>query len=80
MIHYDNIVPWGRAYIEYVNMFALKPDILSKKVLGCGDGPAAFNAVGNAFGGNITSIDPIFQFTEKEIEKRIEKTFGEVNN
>jgi hypothetical protein len=80
MIHYENIVPWGRAYIEYVNMFDLKPDFLSKKVLGCGDGPAAFNSVGNAFGGNITSIDPIFSLPKKEIEKRINETFGEVIN
>jgi hypothetical protein len=79
-IHYENIVPWGRAYIEYVHMFDLKPDFLSKKVLGCGDGPAAFNSVGNAFGGNITSIDPIFSLSKKDIEKRINETFGEVIN
>ena len=80
MIHYENIVPWGRSYTEYVSMFGLTPYFLSKKVLGCGDGPAAFNSVGNAFGGNITSIDPIFSFPKKEIEKRINETFGEVIN
>jgi hypothetical protein len=80
MISYENIVPWGRSYTEYVTMFNLTPYFLSKKVLGCGDGPAAFNSVGNAFGGNITSIDPIFSLTKKEIEKRIDQTFGEVIN
>jgi hypothetical protein len=78
MISYENIVPWGRSYTEYVTMFNLTPFFLSKKVLGCGDGPAAFNSVGNAFGGNITSIDPIFSLSKKEIEKKIDKTFGEV--
>jgi len=78
MIHYENIIPWGRSYTEYITMFNLTPYFLSKKVLGCGDGPAAFNAVGNAFGGNITSIDPLFSFSKKEIEKRIDATFGEV--
>jgi hypothetical protein len=78
MISYENIVPWGRSYTEYVTMFGLTPYFLSKKVLGCGDGPAAFNSVGNAFGGNITSIDPIFSLSKKEIEKRIDETFGEV--
>jgi SAM-dependent methyltransferase len=78
MISYENIVPWGRSYTEYVTMFNLTPYFLSKKVLGCGDGPAAFNSVGNAFGGNITSIDPIFSLSKKEIEKQIDKTFGEV--
>jgi hypothetical protein len=79
-IHYENIVPWGRSYNEYVNMFNLKPDFLSKRVLGCGDGPAAFNTTATAFGGNITSIDPIFHLSKKEIEKRIEETFDEVIN
>jgi hypothetical protein len=59
-------------------MFGLTPYFLSKKVLGCGDGPAAFNAVGNAFGGNIASVDPIFSFSKKEIEKRINETFDVV--
>jgi hypothetical protein len=79
-IHYENIIPWGRSYTEYVTMFGLTPYFLSKKVLGCGDGPAAFNAVGNAFGGNIISIDPIFRLPKKDIEKRINETFGEVIN
>lgn len=78
MIEYKNIVPWGRSYTEYVSMFHLSPGFLSQKVLGCGDGPAAFNSVANAFGGNVTSIDPIFQFSKKEIEQRIKETFGEV--
>jgi SAM-dependent methyltransferase len=79
-IHYDNIVPWGRSYNEYMIMFNLKPDYLSKRVLGCGDGPAAFNAVATAFGGNVISIDPLFSLTKKEIEKRIEESFDEVIN
>ena len=78
MIEYKSIVPWGRSYTEYVSMFLLSPGFLSQKVLGCGDGPAAFNSVANAFGGNVTSIDPIFHFSKKEIEKRINETFGEV--
>jgi hypothetical protein len=79
-VHYENIIPWGRSYTEYISMFNLKPDFLSKKVLGCGDGPAAFNSVGNAFGGSVVSIDPIFNLSKKEIEKRINETFGEVIN
>lgn len=78
MIEYKNIVPWGRSYTEYVSMFNLAPGFLSKKVLGCGDGPAAFNSVANAFGGNVTSVDPIFKFSKNEIQKRINETFGEV--
>lgn len=78
MIEYKNVVPWGRSYTEYVSMFHLSPGFLSKKVLGCGDGPAAFNSVANAFGGNVISIDPIFRYSKKEIEDRIKTTFSEV--
>ena len=78
MIEYEKIVPWGRSYTEYVSMFHLSPGFLSQKVLGCGDGPAAFNAVANAFGGNVTSIDPIFKLSKNEIDKRIKETFTEV--
>lgn len=80
MIEYEKIVPWGRSYIEYVSMFNLTPEFLSKRVLGCGDGPAAFNAVANAFGSRVTSVDPIYNLSLKEIEKRINETFGEVIN
>jgi hypothetical protein len=80
MIEYKNIVPWGRSYTEYVSMFNLTPDFLSKKVLGCGDGPAAFNAVATAFGNKIISIDPIYNLSLNEIEKRIQVTFGDVIN
>jgi SAM-dependent methyltransferase len=80
MIDYKNIIPWGRSYTEYVNMFHLSPGFLSKKVLGCGDGPAAFNAVANAFGGHVVSVDPIFELSKDEIEKQINSSFSEVIN
>lgn len=80
MIDYKNIIPWGRSYTEYVNMFHLSPGFLSKKVLGCGDGPAAFNAVANAFGGHVVSVDPIFELSKDKIEKQINSSFSEVIN
>ncbi|MDA3818516.1 MAG: hypothetical protein PF486_14130 [Prolixibacteraceae bacterium] len=80
MIDYKNIIPWGRSYTEYVNMFHLSPGFLSKKVLGCGDGPAAFNAIANAFGGHVVSADPIFKLSKKEIEAQINNSFSEVIN
>ena len=38
------VVPWGRAFDEYVAMFQLTDDDIGRSLLGCGDGPAAFNA------------------------------------
>ncbi|HJW86861.1 MAG TPA: hypothetical protein VJ440_09535 [Candidatus Brocadiaceae bacterium] len=40
----DKVVPWGRSYEEYVSMFDLTEIDLELRVLGCGDGPAAFNS------------------------------------
>lgn len=74
----NTIVPWGRSFAEYKAMFALSPLDLEKKILGCGDGPAGFNAVLTGNGGRVTSADPIYAFTGEEIRKRIKETFGEV--
>ena len=70
----ENIVPWGRSYEEYVSMFSLTPNCLDKKILGCGDGPASFNAHMNRSGRPTISIDPLYRFSAEEIEARIEET------
>jgi hypothetical protein len=41
---YENVVPWGRSYEEYLRMFGLGPDDLKGRILGCADGPASFNS------------------------------------
>lgn len=69
------IVPWGRSYAEYVDMFALTPSDLAKTLLGCGDGPAAFNAVLSQAGGHIISVDPLYELNAAAIAKRIDETF-----
>ena len=38
------VVPWGRSFKEYVRMFDLTKKDLQKRIIGCGDGPASFNA------------------------------------
>ncbi len=75
---YKNIVPWGRNFDEYKRMFDLNEDELKLKILGCGDGPASFNFECNSSGGNVTSIDPIYNFTKAEIKKRIDETYKDV--
>lgn len=73
-----DIVPWGRSFAEYVSMFALSADDLPKRILGCGDGPASFNAELTRRGGTVVSIDPLYVFSGNEIRKRIDETFDEV--
>ena len=73
-----DIVPWGRSYDEYVAMFALSDPDLQKRILGCGDGPASFNAGLTKAGGSVLSVDPLYRFSAAGIRNRIRQTFSEV--
>ena len=74
----DQVVPWGRSYDEYAAMFALSASDLGGCILGCGDGPAAFNSVLTQRGGRAVSADPVYQFSADEIRGRIAATYPEV--
>jgi hypothetical protein len=74
----ENIIPWGRSFDEYVNMFALDEKDLSKKIIGCGDGPASFNAEATQRNCRIVSFDPIYQFSVYDIEQRVRETYPQV--
>jgi SAM-dependent methyltransferase len=74
----DKVVPWGRSFPEYVNMFALSAGDCQKRILGVGDGPASFNAVLSSRGGNVVSVDPLYRFSAAEIRQRIGETFDAV--
>jgi len=56
-------------------MFGLSAGDLGKRILGCGDGPAAFNAVLSKRGGRVVSVDPLYRFSVQEIRDRIAATF-----
>lgn len=68
----DNIVPWGRKCEEYVRMFSLDECDLQKKILGCGDGPASFNAEMTKRNSNVVSVDPVYKFSAAQIRERVE--------
>lgn len=68
-----NVVPWGRNFREYVNMFNLTENDLTKKIAGFGDGPASFNYEATEKGCDVVSFDPVYQFSKEEISKRIEE-------
>ncbi len=74
----EEIVPWGRSYDEYVAMFGLTPADLQGRILGCGDGPAAFNATLTRRGGCVVSVDPLYRFAAAAIRARIAATHGTV--
>lgn len=70
----NEVVPWGRTLQEYKLMFNLSEIDLKTKILGCGDGPASFNAEMTQLGYSVVSIDPVYQFTAEQIKKRVEET------
>ncbi|WP_432773044.1 SAM-dependent methyltransferase [Francisella salimarina] len=59
-------------------MFLLSTNDLKSKILGCGDGPSSFNYEVTNIGGDVTSIDPIYKFSKKDIRQRIIETSKEV--
>lgn len=71
MFTLDQVVPWGRSFDEYRCMFALTEEDLDRTMIGCGDGPASFNAEATRRGGRIVSCDPIYRFEESQIQERI---------
>jgi hypothetical protein len=73
-----DVVPWGRSYDEYVEMFSLTAGDLRRPILGCGDGPAAFNAVATRDGCKVISVDPLYEFSVTQVARRIEDVFGHV--
>ena len=74
----ENVVPWGRSYEEFISMFSLSAADLGKRILGCSDGPAGFNAELTRRGGQVISVDPVYQFSVDEIKSRIEATYETV--
>lgn len=78
MFTLDRVVPWGRSFDEYTRMFALGDDDLGRKILGCADGPASFNAEAARRGMRVVSADPLYRLTAAEIRHRIAATYDQV--
>jgi hypothetical protein len=74
----QEIVPWGRSFDEYRAMFALDDADLAGTILGCGDGPASFNAGAGAHGARVVSVDPLYAFSAAEIRARIDAVRGDI--
>jgi hypothetical protein len=74
----DAVVPWGRSFDEYQRMFALSERDLELKVLGCGDGPASFNAEASRRGWRVVSCDPIYEWSASDIRGRVAETYEQI--
>ena len=71
----EEVVPWGRTLDEYRLLFDLSDEDIRSRIIGCGDGPASFNAEMCELGFRVTSVDPIYSLTRSDIEKRIAHTY-----
>jgi hypothetical protein len=59
-------------------MFALTDDELRLRIVGCGDGPASFNAEATRRGAKVVSCDPIYRWKVADIRDRIASTYDEI--
>lgn len=74
----DEIVPWGRSFADYQRMFSLSTADVNGHILGCGDGPASFNAELTSADGSVVSVDPLYSCSGDEIRARIDDIFETV--
>ncbi len=74
----NEVVPLGRTCTEYQAMFHLNKSDLNKKILDCGGGPSSFNYEMKTRNMEVITIDPLYQFSRKDIKKRIDETFEDV--
>jgi hypothetical protein len=68
----DAVIPWGRSFEEYSLIFGLTDADFAGLILGCGDGPASFNAEATALGHRVISCDPTYALSGGEIKQRVE--------
>jgi hypothetical protein len=78
MFTLDRVVPWGRSFEEYRRMFALTEADLRLRIIGCGDGPAGFNAEATRRGAKVISCDPIYRLEAAQIRDRIAETYDQI--
>ena len=74
----SEVIPWGRSFEEHRLMFALSQDDLAGSILGCGDGPASFNAEAVTRGHRVISCDPLYAFSAGDIERRVRECYDTV--
>ena len=74
----EQTVPFGRSLREYELMFSLSAADRRSRILDCAAGPSSFNAELTAAGGDVRSIDPLYQFGGAEIQRQFFSTLDHV--
>lgn len=76
--HYQDIVPWGRSFDEYLDMFNRSKADMTRDIVGVGAGHASFNARMRQRGTPRVSANPIYRYSESELRKRIQETYDDI--
>ena len=66
-LSYDRIVFFGRRLADYRRFFRLLEDDFKGAILDVAAGSASFNAEVTAQGGRVTSVDPIYRFSNARV-------------
>ena len=77
-IRLEQTVPFGRSLREYELMFSLSVADRRSRILDCAAGPSSVNAELTAAGGDVWSIDPLYQFGGAEIQRQFFSTLDHV--
>jgi hypothetical protein len=77
-MHVSEVIPWGRSFEEYRLIFDLTAADLAGRILGCGDGPASFNAEAAALGHRVVSCDPVYALGASAIKQRVAECYDQV--
>src|SRR5690606_586144 len=67
----NEVVPWGHNLPEYKAMFNLDNADIRKSLVGFADGTSSANSELAKQGGSMVSIDPIYQFSNHDINRRL---------
>lgn len=78
MFTLDHVVPWSRSFDEYRHMFALTEADLARRIVGCADGPASFNAEATERGSTVISCDPVYRYDGEQLRARIAATYDQI--
>ncbi|CAA0121414.1 Uncharacterised protein [BD1-7 clade bacterium] len=74
----NEVVLYSRGFHEYRSMFNLTKKDFKRSILSVADGPASFHAKMAEKGVHITSLDPVYGCSPKDIERRFYETFDDI--
>lgn len=70
-IKLNDVYPWGHNLAEYKAIFNLDDMDIRRPLVGFADGTSSVNSELTQLGHKMVSVDPIYQFTKQDIDRRL---------